>query len=107
MKFGLKPETVKKIQDCLSQFEHIDQAIIYGSRALGKHRPGSDIDLTLRGNKLTYTDLAKLENKIDDLLLPYKFDFSIFHAIDNQELVDHIERVGVPFYAKSEPLQNR
>jgi hypothetical protein len=35
-----------------------------------------------------------------DLFLPYSFDISLFKDIDNPNLVDHINRVGVTFYEK-------
>jgi len=72
----------------------LSEVILYGSRAKGTHRPGSDIDLTLKGASLTTKGLVNLSCKIDDLLLPYEVDLSIFDHIDNQDLVDHINRVG-------------
>jgi uncharacterized protein len=41
------------------------------------------------------TELLKIENEIDDLLLPYKVDLSLFHQIDNPSLIEHIQRVGI------------
>lgn len=101
MIFGLEEPVQDKIKECLSKFEHIEEAIIYGSRAKGNYRRGSDIDLTLKGERFTLSDLLKLENEIDDLLLPYTFDLSILHQITNPDLIDHIERVGKVFYTKS------
>lgn len=101
MKFGLKTETIKAIQEILAGYPEVDRAIIYGSRAKGNYRPGSDIDLTLTGEKLTLTTLQKIENEIDDLLLPYKVDLSLLHHIQNVELLEHIERVGKVFYERN------
>jgi hypothetical protein len=42
--------------------------------------------------------MMRIENELDDLLLPYKIDLSLFHALDNSELIDHIRRIGVVFY---------
>jgi len=72
----------------------ITEVVLYGSRAKGNYRPGSDIDLTLKGNALTTGWLMELSVKIDDLLLPYEVDLSIFEHIDNLDLIDHIDRVG-------------
>jgi predicted nucleotidyltransferase len=74
--------------------------VLYGARAKGTHKAGSDIDLTLKGEELTLPLLLKMENELDDLLLPYKFDLSIFHALDNADLIEHINRVGQVFYSK-------
>lgn len=81
-------------------YEQIEQVILYGSRAKGNHRPGSDIDLTLLGNIET-ADLFKIETALDDLLLVYKIDVSIFQTIENEDLLEHIQRVGIEFYSKS------
>jgi predicted nucleotidyltransferase len=98
MQYGLKPDTITKINGVLAAHTEIEQAILYGSRAKGNYRDGSDIDLCLVGETLTLTQLLKIENGLDDLLLPYKIDLSLFHALDNPELVDHIRRVGMVFY---------
>ncbi len=97
MQFGLSTEDINKIKEIIVRFPEIERVIIYGSRAKGNYKPSSDIDLTLVGEKLTLTLLQTLENEIDDLLLPYKFDISIFHQISNPDLIAHIERVGKEF----------
>ena len=94
---GLKDHDIKLIQETLKAYSSVEKAILYGSRAKGNFRIGSDIDLCLVGKNLTTNDLLKIENDIDDLLLPYSFDISIFHQIANQDLIDHIERVGIDF----------
>ncbi|MEH6567025.1 MAG: nucleotidyltransferase domain-containing protein [Halopseudomonas sp.] len=72
-----------------------------GSRAKGTFRAGSDIDLTLKGSALTLEDLLAIENQIDDLLLPWSVDLSLFEHIDNDSLREHIQRMGVVFYDRS------
>lgn len=104
MKYGLQPHTVEAIQNCLEQYPSVDEAIIYGSRAKGNYRNGSDIDLTLKGEHITLKVLFSIEHQLDDLLLPYKIDLSIYDSIDNQELIEHIERVGLPFYCKEKTV---
>ena len=73
--------------------------LLYGSRAIGNYREGSDIDLTIKGN-IEFEDLQRIINELDDLFLPYKFDISIFKNINNNDLIDHIKRVGMIFYKK-------
>lgn len=98
MQFGLKPDTISRINSVFAAHPEIEQAVLYGSRAKGNYRAGSDIDLCLKGEALTLTQLLKIENELDDLLLPYKIDLSLFQSLDNAELIDHIHRVGVVFY---------
>ena len=96
--FGLKQKHSEAIRSVFNQYPEITKATIYGSRAKGNYRNGSDIDLTLTGNNLDLTTLFKIENQLDDLLLPYKIDLSILHKIENPDLVEHIKRVGIIFY---------
>ncbi|MBP9707947.1 MAG: nucleotidyltransferase domain-containing protein [Oligoflexales bacterium] len=98
--FGLNISTTEKIKNVFSKHSGVDRAIIYGSRAKKTYKPGSDIDITLEGSQLTLSDQLKIENQIEDLLLPYKVDLSIFHTISNKELIDHIHRVGIVFYQR-------
>lgn len=101
MKFGLKENVIQRIQNIFAAFPQVDEAVLYGSRAKGNYRPGSDIDLTLKGEELNLSVLNKISSQLDDLLLPYTFDLSIYRSIDNLELIDHISRVGVSFYRKN------
>ena len=101
--FGLKTVTINKIRSALARFESIDTAILYGSRAKGNYRIGSDIDLTLKVKADAPSSLLfDVIGAIDDLDLIYSFDISLLHKIDNENLLDHIKRVGVEFYNAGE-----
>ncbi|MCB0520368.1 MAG: nucleotidyltransferase domain-containing protein [Lewinellaceae bacterium] len=104
MKFGLKNNIIQEVQAVFSQYPEVDAAIIYGSRAKGNFRPGSDIDITLKGEKVNLKILNSIALQLDDLLLPYIFDLSVFSHIKNPELIDHINRVGKVFYEATRPL---
>lgn len=101
MPYGLEQKTIQKINGIFADNANIKEAILYGSRAKGNYKPGSDIDLTLKGNGLCLEQMNKIGNDLDDLLLPYVFDLSIFHQITNPELLDHIQRVGKIFYRQN------
>ena len=94
---GLDQKTIDKIISVLSQYPELEKAVLYGSRAKGNYRQGSDIDLTFFGENLSYEHLSKIAIALDDLLLPYSFDLSLFKQIDNPDLIDHIQRVGIIF----------
>ena len=98
--YGLKEEVISKLKLIFSKYENIEKVIIYGSRAMGNYRNGSDIDLCFFGENLSLDTLYKVEEDIEDLLLPYLFDMSIYSHIDNEGLIDHINRVGVGFYKR-------
>ena len=84
----------------IAVFPNIDEVILYGSRAKGTFKNGSDIDLSLKGEQLNLDTLNSLSLKLDDLLLPYTIDISIYKMIDNADLIEHINRVGILFYKK-------
>lgn len=105
LRFGLKETTIQKIGTVLSHYPQVDKAILYGSRAKGNYRNGSDIDLTLHGGAdLTLDVLYKIMEEIDDLLLPYTIDLSIFHQIRDPDVIEHIQRAGVTFYERREAV---
>lgn len=97
MKYGLEHSDIKKIQAVFASFPEVEEVILFGSRAKGNYKPTSDIDLTLKGEKINLAVLHQIENDLDDLLLPYKIDLSIFEQIDNPDLIEHINRVGQMF----------
>ncbi|ADE15444.1 DNA polymerase beta domain protein region [Nitrosococcus halophilus Nc 4] len=103
MKYGLRESVIEKICAVLARHPQVEKAILYGSRARGNYKTGSDIDLTLVGGAgLTLSVLGKIMDELDDLLLPYTFDLSIFNQISDPEVIDHIRRVGVVFYERRE-----
>ena len=104
MKYGLSQSVIQKINKVLSSFPSVERATLYGSRAKGNYKNGSDIDLTLHGPVLPLDLVYKILNELDDLLLPYTIDLSIFDDIRDPDVVAHIRRVGVIFYEKSEKL---
>jgi len=109
-RFGLSAKTLEEISGVMVRHPEVEKAVIYGSRAKGNYKRGSDIDLTLFGEALGFDDLLKIMTELDDLLLPYTFDLSIFRMIDHEGLRSHIERVGQELYRRAdaaEPLTVR
>ncbi len=100
MNFGLSENTINKINDIFKIYGQINKVLIYGSRAKGNYKTGSDIDLIVYGENLDLTTLYKIENELDDLFLPYSIDISLFKYIDNEKLLEHIKRLGKIFYKK-------
>ncbi len=95
---GLSADVVAKLKEDFGRYSEIKKVVLYGSRAMQNYKLGSDIDLTIFSDSLSLTQLLKIETEIDDLLLPYKVDLSLYSQIDNPGLIDHINRVGVEFY---------
>lgn len=97
--FGIYPKSYQEILKILEECSSIDEVIIYGSRAKGNYKEGSDIDLTLLGN-VTKEDFNKLWHRLDDSYIPYKFDLSVYNDLKSENLIDHIDRVGKKFYKR-------
>ena len=100
IEFGLPAFAVAKLRNLFARIPSIERVWIYGSRAKGNYRPGSDIDLSLEAPTMESVQLIRLMQEIDDLLLPYQVDLSLLHHIDNPALRDHITRVGIVFWKK-------
>ncbi|HLX54483.1 MAG TPA: nucleotidyltransferase domain-containing protein [Aquella sp.] len=100
MSFGLSEAVIQQITSVFSQFKEIQKVVLYGSRAKGNYKPGSDIDLCLFGNGIDLTLQYKIEQALDDLDLAYKCDVTVYDKLDNQELIEHINRIGINLYSK-------
>jgi len=98
---GLPEEQTECIRKILSSCIHLKKAVLFGSRAMGTNRPGSDIDTALYGENLTIHDKISLMTRIDDLDLPYETDIIHIQNITNQDLLAHITRVGKVIYERS------
>ncbi|HXW53406.1 MAG TPA: nucleotidyltransferase domain-containing protein [Myxococcota bacterium] len=93
--FGLSQKILKAICDVFAANRKIHRVAIFGSRALGKHRLGSDIDLALEGNGLTLDDILTIRLRLDDLMLPYRFDVvNLADLSQTDPLRDHIKNSG-------------
>lgn len=100
MKFGLPEEIIEKINAIFSKYPNVDKVIIYGSRAMGNYKNGSDIDLTMMGEKITDRDQTNISIELDDLPIPYMIDLSISSKLNHPNLTDHINRVGQVFFER-------
>ena len=95
---GLAENTTNKIQQVFSHYPQVMRVILYGSRAKGNYHKGSDIDLSIVDHAPAFSDLLKLENELDDLMLPYNIDLCLYQNIKNEDLMAHIQAVGIEFY---------
>ena len=102
MKFGLSDDIIQMFHSVFARYPEVEEVIIYGSRAKGNYREGSDIDITLIGPNLTEDIRSDIWLDLDDLNHPYLFDLSIFDALTSESLKDHIRRVGQTFYLRND-----
>ena len=91
MSFGLSHSDLNAICEVFNRYPQVSKVLIYGSRALGTQRQSSDIDLTLKGD-ISHEEFNNISIELDDLMLPYQFDLSVFDHIDNPDLLAHIQQ---------------
>lgn len=99
--FGLSAVTIAAIRQIFAQDSAVELAVLFGSRAKGTHRPGSDIDLVLVGAKLDIDRLGRLTRQLEESSIPYQIDLCWLQTINNPALLGHIERVGKVFYVRN------
>ena len=95
---GLDERTQEALISVFKKNAKIASVTLFGSRAKGNHKNGSDIDLAAHGANITFQEFLSLQGAIDDLMLPYKVDLVLFQDIESKDLLDHIARVGKKFY---------
>lgn len=99
--FGLTEKDIIEIVDCLRHFPEVEMAFVFGSRAKGNYKKGSDIDLALKGRKINFSTISRINGLLnEDTLMPYHFDIINYHKIERKELVAHVDRVGILLYRK-------
>ena len=100
--FGLTQRALKLLRDLLATDPRIERAIVYGSRAKGNYRNGSDIDIALDAPSMDFDVFLRLCAAVDDLMLPWNVDLSLLSHIDNPALLDHIARVDKLLWIRKE-----
>jgi predicted nucleotidyltransferase len=98
--FGLPDKTIYLINEIFAKYPDVEKVLIYGSRARGDYKNGSDIDLTMLGD-ISVDYKFRISGLIYDLPIPYMCDLSIYKNIENENLIEHIERVAQVFYEKA------
>lgn len=93
MPYGLNDNQFSAALAVFASVSRLEKVILFGSRAKGNYRSGSDVDLSLVGDTLTFDDLLTLSSQLDDLNQPWRFDLMLEKNID-KEVAAHIKRVG-------------
>ena len=95
----------QRLLELIRSHPHIQKVVLYGSRALGRQRAGSDIDLCLEAPSMGLGELLELGAALDDLLLPWQIDLQLRHLITHEELLAHIERAGQLLWERPTPAK--
>lgn len=101
---GLPAHAAARMRTVFAMHPNIETVVLFGSRAKGNHMPASDIDLALLG-RVGFGEMAKTNEELDDLLLPWEIDLLQLDSISNQDLRKHIAGVGQIFYTRVEKAE--
>lgn len=100
--FGIYDNTFNLILDTLQKEPKVEKAAIYGSRAMGNYRTGSDIDIALFGDEVDHEIVSKIHFILnEELPIPYFVDVLSMNDLKNESLRKHIIREGKVFYERT------
>ncbi|HHW02165.1 MAG TPA: nucleotidyltransferase domain-containing protein [Thermoanaerobacterales bacterium] len=106
MKFGLREFEIEYIVDAIKKFHEIEKAVIFGSRAKGNYKPGSDVDIAVYGEDITFDTVSALHAMLEEKgPLPYFFDIVDYTHLSHKELKGHIDRVGKVIFEKPSAMK--
>ena len=99
--FGLIDRDIFYIHKALKECEEVEKVIIFGSRAMGNYKKGSDVDIAIFGHNVTNKTVFKLDDYLNEFYpLPYFFDIVDYKSINNKKLIEHIDKEGKLIYIK-------
>jgi predicted nucleotidyltransferase len=98
-KFGLFDKDLEDIHSILNQHPKVERAVIFGSRAKGNYKNGSDVDIALQGEDIDFDTISQISHALnEETNMPYRFDVLNYNGIKEPLLLDHIDRIGVEIY---------
>ena len=101
MKFGLTGADIEQITTIIGSFPEVQQAIIFGSRAMGSYKNGSDVDIALKGKNIPHANITQIKYQLnEETTMPYFFDVVDYDALRNEELKTHIDQFGKIFFER-------
>ncbi|HLX91464.1 MAG TPA: nucleotidyltransferase domain-containing protein [Puia sp.] len=105
-KFGLTERDMQTIRDIFVKYPEVEKVFLFGSRAKGNFKQGSDIDLSVMNAGVNDISIRGLHADFEESSLPYRVELVNFPALNSPEFVAHIERVGILFYDRTKALRN-
>lgn len=101
MNIGISPSDLEEIRAVFEKTAAVEEVLVFGSRAKGDFKPGSDLDLAVKGKAFDFNQFLKLLVKLDEPGFLYKIDLVNYNTIESRELIEHIARVGIKLYSRA------
>ncbi len=99
--FGLTERDMQTLTDIFKKYPEVKDVFLFGSRAKGTFKQGSDIDLAIMNAGVSDKTIRDIKVDFEESNLPYNVDLAYFATVSHQELKEHVSRVGVPIYSAS------
>lgn len=100
--YGLSECDLHQIITATKVFPEIEQLILFGSRAKGTDKTGSDVDLAIKGKAVTYDTVLQLSDCLNEKIpLPYFFDVVDYQGIQEPRLTTHIDNTGIVIFDRN------
>ena len=104
-RFGLTERDMETFRSVFKNYPEVKYVYLFGSRAKGNYHAGSDVDLAVMNKGVSADRLSKMKWEFEESSLPYIVDLVDYNRLEKQEFIDHINRVGVPFYTRDEKIE--
>lgn len=106
-RYGLSESDLQLILVATKAIPEIEQLILFGSRAKGNNKPGSDVDLAIKGKTVVYDTVLQLSNRLNEQLpMPYFFDVVNYLSIQERKLIEHIDNAGIVIFDRNKKDQS-
>lgn len=100
MNVGLSEDQLHEIQNVLAEFEAVESAVLFGSRAMKTHLSSSDVDIAIIGDTISLKDQIKISARLNESKSLLRYDVIRYSTIKNERLIEHIKKHGVTIYKK-------
>lgn len=103
MMYGISDKSFAALIAFFEESADIERVVIFGSRAMGNYRNGSDIDLAVWGSGLTSSKVQRFSATLnEEMQIPYMVDLLYYDEIHNEALKEHINTHGLPIFTRLE-----
>jgi len=107
VKYGLKDEYTQDFLSIINKFHDVDKVVLFGSRAMEKHKKTSDVDIALFGKKVNAGLASAIKFEIEEeTVIPYFFDVVAYPVIQNSKFKEHINTKGVTLWERKNEVKN-
>lgn len=99
--FGIADKSFQLLLDTFIHYSQVEEVILFGSRAKGNYKKGSDIDLAIKGQECSANLALTIQSYMnEELPIPYEVDVIDYGSLNHQELKEHVDRVGIQLYKR-------